>query len=724
MDTSLVMPLLTAIGILFFLLPLGILAFFKAFYVKIEQGKALIVNDRSHQPKVYFTGAMVLPVFHKKEIMKISVITLEIDRRGHEGLICKDNLRADITVAFYLRVNETAADVLKVAKTVTVERASNREAVNQLFNAKFSEALKTVGMKMEFLELFENRIQFRDQIIKVIGDDLNGYILEDVAIDYLEQTPKSLLDSNNIQDAEGIRKITELTAGQNVQTNQLERDEELAVKRKNVATKEAMLELEKQQADAEARQQREINSIQAREEAETTKVVEEEKRKAEEARITSEEAIAVAEVNRQRQVEIAQKNRERAIAIENEKVNKARFLEIVNREREVELQEIEKEKALEEERKIIAHTVSERIAVDKKVAEEEERIKDVRKISEAERQKQVMVIDAEAQAQEELVKQVKAAEAEEYKATHKAKEIAILAQAHLESAAKEAEAKIKASEGLQAEEAALGLAEARVMEAKAQAVEKEGRAKANAEEATGLARVRVLEAQAQATEQGGLADAKVLEEKLVAQAKGDEAVGLAEATAEREKGLSIASVMEAKAKARELEGLADAKVLEEKLLAQAKGDEAIGTAVATAERDKGLAEAEIIREKAKAEADGLSEKFNAMGNMSPEAREFEEFRMKLDVAYQEAMASIEANKEVSKDQALVLSKAMEKAKIEIIGGDGDYFQNFAKALSLGNTVNGLVEKSPMVGAALSKLLSLGAGGAVGGTEAKVKTDKA
>ena len=677
-NSGLVYFLLVSIGGFFGLVVLLALAV-KAFYIKVEQGQALIVNTLASVPKVSFTGSIVWPVIYKKEVMKISVITLEIDRRSKDGLICRDNLRADITVAFYLRVNETAEDVLKVANAVGVERASSKDAVNELFNAKFSEALKTVGKKMEFLELFENRIQFRDRIIEVIGDDLNGYVLEDVAIDYLEQTPKSALDPNNILDSEGIRKITQITAQQNVETNRLERDEELEITRKNVTTREAMLELERQQSDAEARQKREVESIRAREEAETLKVKEEERRKAEQARIETEEALQIAEENMKRQVEIAEKNRERAVAIETEKVEKARQLEVVNREREVELQTIEKEKALEEERKVIANTISERIAVEKKVAEEEERIKDVRSISEAERLKQVRVLDAEAEAQEVLVKQVKKAEAEERMATHKAKEINTIAQAELEAAAKQTEAQIKKAEGTQAEQAAPGLAQARVQEAKAAALEKEGISRANASQAEGLARARVIEAQADANQKQGLAEAKVLEEKLTAKARGDEQVGLAEARA-----------------------------LKEKLAAQASGDEAIGKAVALAEREKGLASADVIREKGRAEADGLTEKFSAMSNMSPEAREFEELRMRLELAFQEVMSTIEANKEIAKEQAEVLSAALQKAKIEIVGGEGDYFNNFTKALSIGNAVTGMAAKSPMIQQALNRLINLGA----------------
>ncbi len=276
MTLASLLPFLAVAGGLLVLL-LGVAGLFKAFYRKVDQGVALIVNDMSSTPKVHFTGALIIPVLYRAELMRISLITLQIDRRGKEGLICRDNMRADIAVAFYLRVNETQADVLRVAKAIGADRASDKHAVDELFNAKFSEALKTVGKKFDFTELFEKRQEFRDEIIAVIGNDLNGYVLEDVAIDYLEQTPKALLDQFNILDAQGIRKITELTAAQNVVTNELEQNEKLAITKKNVEAREALLALERQQAEAEARQKREIETIRAREEAETAKVQEEQR---------------------------------------------------------------------------------------------------------------------------------------------------------------------------------------------------------------------------------------------------------------------------------------------------------------------------------------------------------------------------------------------------------------------------------------------------------------
>ena len=631
-----VMGLLVFVGGLFVLI-IALAALFKAFYVKVEQGIALIKNDLSTRPKVFFTGAWIFPVIHKKELMRISLITMEVDRRGSNGLICRDNMRADITVAFYLRVNETPEDVLKVAKSLGANRASDRDAVNELFNAKFSEALKTVGKQIDFVELFENRQDFRDKIIQVIGTDLNGYVLEDVAIDYLEQTPKSALDPANILDAEGIRKITELTARQNVQTNIFARDEELAIKKKNVETIEAMLELDKQQKDAEARQAREVATIQAREGAETVKVQEEERKKAESTTIAVEQDLAVQRENQQREVEVAEQNRQRAVVIEIEKVTRARDLEIVSREREVELQRIEAEKAIEVEKKEIANVIRERVAVDKTVAVEEERIKEVREVSEADRKKQTQVLAAEAIAEEEKVKEVKKAEADELSAKHRAVEITTLAQANLEAAAKEADAKKKLAEGVQAERAAPGLAEAKVQEAKADAMEKEG----------------VAEAQ-------------------VIRAKGD-----AEAGAHKQVGTAQADVIAAK-----------------------------GESEAKAKREIGMAGADVTREQFKAEADGLLEKFQAMGTMSESAREHEEYRMGLETALKEALASIEAGKDIAKENAEVLATALQKAKIDIVGGEDHFFNNFAKSLSIGKAIDGLAEKSSTVQALLGKVAAM------------------
>jgi uncharacterized membrane protein YqiK len=497
---------------------------------KVEQGTALIVTG-GPKPTVHFSKAIVLPLIRQTDIMDISVKRIEIFRHGSEGLICKDNVRADIKVAFFVRVNNTEEDVLKVAQSIGVKRASQQTTLVELFDAKFSEALKTVGKQFDFVDLYTERDTFKDRILQTIGRDLNGYILDDSAIDYLEQTPVEKLDMQNILDSEGIKKITDLTARQAVLSNNITREKEKTITKQNVEAREAILELERQQAEAEEKQKREIASVTAREAAEAHKVEQEERLRAEQARIGTEEEIAISEENKLRQIIVAQRNKERTDRVEVERVEKDRQLEVTERERVVSLADIDKEKAIEVEKKAIQDVIRERVMVERAVVEEEEKIKDTREFATAERSKRVTITAAEEDAQEKLVKEIKAAEAARDAAKFTAEQEVIAADARRNAAEKDTAAKKMLAEGITAEEAALGIAEANVIEKKA------------------VAEARGTEAKAGALEKHGTAEATVLERKAVAEAKG----------------------LEAKADAVEKQGTAEATVMQQKFQAEADG---------------------------------------------------------------------------------------------------------------------------------------------------------
>ena len=499
------------------------------FYKKIPQGKAIVRTGVGGSKVAFNKGMYVVPVFHKMEIMDISVKKIEIARMENDGLICKDNIRADIKVAFFVRVNKSVDDVINVAQNLGCDRASDPETLKSIFESKFSEALKTVGKKFDFIELYEARREFRDEILNIIGTDLNGYILDDCAIDYLEQTDLRFLSPNNILDSEGIKKITELTAKQNMSANLIRREEEKVIKKQNVEAREAILELERQLAEKEEKQKREIDNIKAREEAEITKVREEERLKAQTVRIATEEQLAVQEENKLRQIIIAEKNKLRTDAVETERVEKDRALEQTERERIVTLAQIDKDRTVEVEMKNIQNVIKERVQLEKGVVEEKQNVKDVEIFREAERNKQAGVIAASQEAEERLVATVKAAEAakiaaeqekekkvidadaEKLIAERKAQELLIEAEAKKEAAAKEAEARKIIAEAQAKEEAAIGLSEAEVMIAKAEA-----------EEIQGTKTAAVIEIKAEAMRKEGLAQAEVVREKALAEAKGIE----------------------------------------------------------------------------------------------------------------------------------------------------------------------------------------------------------
>lgn len=641
--------------------------FIASFFKKVPQGKAIIRSGMGELKVSFNKGIYVIPLLHKQEIVDISVKKVEIQRLGNDGLICKDNLRADIKVAFFVRVNPKDPDVIKVAQTIGAERASDISTLNTLFEAKFSEALKTVGKRFNFIELYDSRERFKKEILETIDEDLNGYKLDDCAIDYLEQTPLQFLKADNILDSVGIKKITELTATQNILANKIRREEEKTITEQNVEAKEAILEYNRQLAEKEERQRREIQNIKAREQAEIDKVNQEERLRSERAKIATEEEIGIAQANKERQIIVALKSKERTEAIETERVDKDRLLEVNEKERIVTLAQIEKEKAIEEEKKQIQDIVSERVAIDKKVAEQEEKIKDLKAIAEAERTKQVALKGAEQEGESLIITTTKKAEAEKLAAEVNAEKMMIDAKAKKEAASKEAEARKINAEAKAAEEATIGLAEAQVIEAKAGAKERDGSV-----------------------------EAVVLEKKMVAEAKGIEA----KAEAERKRGLAEAEVIkaqgEAEAAIEEKKGLIEADVMEKKALAEVKGI-----------RELGEAEANTIQLKALADAKGVEEKALAMQKLNDVGKEHEEFKLKLEKEKEIELAQINVQTEIAKAQATVLAEALKAANIEIIGGEQKFFDSIMNAINQGKTVDRLMNNSSNLQELKSALLGDG-----------------
>lgn len=496
---GIVIIVIASIGLIFWILSM---------YKKTVQG-IVILRTGYGGTKVFFNAGIVIPVIHRMESMDISVKKLEIAREGRAGLICKDNMRADIQVAFFIRVNKSVDDIVNVGQTIGCQRASDINTLRELFEAKFSEALKTVGKKFEFIELYEARSEFRQEILDIIGTDLNGYVLDDCAIDFLEQTKIENLDKDNILDSEGIKKITELTANQNIKANQVRRDEEKTITKQNVEAREAILELEKQLAEKEESQKREVANIKARENAEILKVDEEERLKYETVRIATEEKLQIAEENKQRQVVIAAKNKERADLVETERVQKDKMLEATERERIVSLAQIEKEKAIELEKKNIQDAIRERLTMEKTVVEEQQTIKDLEAFKTADRTKQVEITLATQEAEKKLIQETRAAEARKLAAEKDAQKYVIEAQAKRDAAEKEAEARKIIADAKAKEEATVGLSEAQVLHAKADAAERQG-----------IVEAVVIEKKADAIKKEGIAQAEVIKEKALAEAAG------------------------------------------------------------------------------------------------------------------------------------------------------------------------------------------------------------
>lgn len=592
--------------------------------------------------RVAFDYMIRLPVVQSFQEMDISVKKLEIHRKGKDGLVCKDNIRADISVAFYIRVEATEESVRKVAQMLTPDRVSDMAQLRELFEAKFSEALKTAGKQMEFHELFTERIKFREQIQGTIGKDLDGFLLQDVAIDYLEQTPLDQHDPNNVLDSEGIKKITEITQRERVVANEHSQRAQVQVEKENADADIAKREQKRRNEEDTAKQTRAITEVKANEEAEARKVIEARRQEVEAKRLEAEESIRLRTEDMNRAVQ----EREFTVKKEKQRLEQEAVQEgeeaRVRRERSVRLAEMDKdvkvaEAGVEVERKR-AVVVAEQKAV---VQQEEEKLNIEARMT-AERVREVTLIEAEMNAKKEQVEKVVASEAqkEAEKNLAEAEKIKTITAAE---AAKEAA--LRESERLQT----IADAEAKASDKRRHAAEQEAEAIAAREAAHGMAEAKVITAKAAAKK----IDAVAIKE-----------VGFAEAEVTKAKGDVHAEVTESQAEA-EAEGTKDRE------LAAAAGIEA-----------RGLAEAKAIQQKAE-----------AMKLFHEAGREHEEFKLQLAKERDIELAAINVQKDIAQAHSNLVGEALKSANIDIVGGENDFFEKVVKAVGTGKSVDRMVDNS-------------------------------
>ncbi len=627
------------------LVGLGFLILLAKAHKKVPQGKALIRTGVGGAKVALDSGIFVIPIMHRVEEMDISLKTIEVNRMAAEGLICKDNMRADIKVVFFVRVNKDPKMVVEVAQTIGCARASRHETLNNLFDAKFSEALKTVGKNFDFVDLYTEREKFKNGILETIGTDLNGYVLDDCAIDFLEQTPLSSLDEKNILDAQGIKKIEELTSNEQEKTNAIRRKREQNIKEQDVVARTNILRLEKQQIEEEQKQRKEIAELTSTQENSAKQVVLEKDKETSLLQKDTEREIGRAEEDKQREIMMARLKKEQLEKVTVQEMLQAEQEAIQEREKEVGKREVEKEQALEEKRRDIQIVIKERKAEEKKTIEEDQRILDVQELMTAERNKKVAELKASQEAEMQKITQTRRAEADKLSAEVNAQKKIIDADANMAAVQKESEARKIAAEALAREEATMGIAEANVMKAKAEAREMEGNT-----------------------------EAAILEKKAMAEA----------------------SATKAKAEAEKMKGMAEADVIREK-----------GTVDATITEQKGLAEAKVIEQKLSSEAKGIEAKAEAMKLLDGVGKDHEEFKLKLAQHKEIKIAEIQAQMGIAEAQARVLATALQNAKIDIVGGETKFFDSIINAVNKGKSLDRLIDNSDNLTAVKTALLGNG-----------------
>ena len=633
------------VAIIVIVLIFSIVAFLSMFCLKKVRAGEAGVRTGVGGLKVTKDWMFRFPFLNRWDIMDIQVKKLEVARKGKDGLICQDNIRADIEVAFYVRVAPDVPNIKEVAEAVGCERASEIELLRNLFEAKFSDALKAAGKQMDFDQLYVQRSQFREMIVKEIGEDLNGYKLEDVAIDYLEQTAREDHDPANVLDAQGIEKINRITAQKEEETNKRTQEKTVELKNDNIRAEMEKRELDKQNEEDLAKQTRAVDEAKAREGAAAQVEVQKNREVSEKAEIEASQHIEERKVEQDRVVMSATYAKDQdLLRLEQEKIESGEQAE-VDRLRRIGLMQQEKEAKIIAAAFEVAESKAGLESKEKEVTTQHQGRLDVEADMSADRAKRVLMVEATAKAEASLVEEVKQAEA-----LHQAQKEIADKDLYLEVTG--AESSKQAAEKKADEVITIAEAEAKASEKRNHAMQQEAEGTAAMRSADGLAEARVITAKAEA-------------KKIDAEA--EEAQGLAEATV-------IAKQGEASGVATAAEGKGKGEAIEAVKLAEAQGTEKMG-----------LAQAVSKTEMAKA-----IELFNKA------SQDHEEFRLQLNKDRDVDLAEIQIQKDVAEAQARVVGEALKSANSDIVGGENDFFEKVVRSVSYGKSVDRLVNNSQSI----------------------------
>lgn len=369
-------------------------------------------------------GALVLPVLHETIPVNMNTLRLEVRRANDQALITRDRMRVDVLAEFYVRVQPTVESIANAAQTLGM-RTMNPEALKELVEGKFVDALRAVAAEMAMIELHEQRVDFVLKVQQVVSEDLlkNGLELESVSLTGLDQTSKEFFNPDNAFDAEGLTKLTESIESRRKRRNEIEQETEVAIAQKNLEAEQQRLEVLRDQEYARMEQQREVAIRRAAQEAEIAREQANQKREAEQAqihavqqtdqsRIASDRIVAEERIDMERQIKEKDIGKQQAVesadiqrvrAVEAAEIEKRKSLELAEQDRAIAIAEKSREQSEAEAQAARARSES---------VKAEEQVITVRESEIAEREKAIELVEAAKDAEHQAIRIKVAAEAE------------------------------------------------------------------------------------------------------------------------------------------------------------------------------------------------------------------------------------------------------------------------------------------------------------------------
>ncbi|MEM7408387.1 MAG: flotillin family protein [Pseudomonadota bacterium] len=416
---DLITPLIYAGIVIIALFAIGLVL--SKLYRRASKEISFVRTGLGGQSVVMNGGALVLPVMHETIPVNMNTLRLEVRRAAEHALITRDRMRVDVLAEFYVRVQPTAESIANAAQTLGY-RTMEPDALKELVEGKFVDALRAVAAEMAMIELHEQRVSFVQKVQQVVSEDLlkNGLELESVSLTGLDQTSREHFNPDNAFDAEGLTKLTEEIEARRKRRNEIEQETRVDIERKNLDAEQQRLQIAKEQEYARLEQQREVEIRRAEQSSEIAREQAERKQEAEQAEILARQQVDQSKLTAERAVE--QQRIEKDREVRGLEIDRNRALEAADVERQKAVQLAEQSRAIAIAEKSREQSEAESAAdlARADAVQASEQVATVRETAQADRAKQIELIAASKQAETEALQVTVAAEADKQAAEDRA----------------------------------------------------------------------------------------------------------------------------------------------------------------------------------------------------------------------------------------------------------------------------------------------------------------
>ncbi len=392
---------------------------FARLYQRASKEVSFVRTGLGGQLVVVNGGALVFPVLHETISVNMNTLRLEVRRANEQALITRDRMRVDVLAEFYVRVQPTAELIANAAQTLG-RRTLQPEALKDLVEGKFVDALRAVAAEMTMEELHEQRVDFVQKVQRAVSEDLlkNGLELESVSLTGLDQTRREFFNPDNAFDAAGLTKLTQEIEERRKLRNEIEQDTRISVERKNLEAEQLSLSLMRDREYAQLEQTREIETRRAMQKSEIAREQAQRQQEAEEAEILADQSIQLARIQAAREIE--QQNIEKERQVRERDIERERSVEVAQQEKTIIVAKKSQEQSLAQSEADQARAAA---------VKAEEEVATVRDTQRAERQKAIELIEARRIAERDAIAIQVKAEAEKMAADDEAEAVRIRAEA-------------------------------------------------------------------------------------------------------------------------------------------------------------------------------------------------------------------------------------------------------------------------------------------------------